>query len=196
MIDKATFEKLMMHYSHLGTRTVETTGAVLIGRVPHITPEAWLNVMYPCLTEQETVELEKSLGTTIPSEYRHFLQNVSNGMNLLVNKLCLYGKRRSYVRSSSDAAWQPFDLGDIQLHERPENASDDVFFIATYSWDSSKLYIDKHDNKVHFCARHDCTPLKSWNSLEEMLLEEMPRLYSLFDDNGVLHSKSQSTLPV
>lgn len=196
MIDKATIEKLMMHYSHLGTRTVEATGAVLIGHAPHIAPEAWLNSMYPCLTEQETVELEKDLGTIIPPEYRHFLQNISNGMELLVSTLCLHGKRSNYIRSSTDASRQPFNLSDIQLYERPQNASEDMFFFASYNWDGSKLYIDKKNNRIYFCERYDSTPLKSWNSLEEMLLDEIPRLYSLFDENGVAYDKSQSTLPI
>lgn len=65
MIDKETFDRLMMRYSHLGTRKVEATGALLIGHAPHVAPEAWLNSTYPCLSESETVELEVLLGTTI-----------------------------------------------------------------------------------------------------------------------------------
>ena len=41
------------------------------------------SLLYPCLSEQETAELETLLDTTIPPEYRYFLQNISNGMNVL-----------------------------------------------------------------------------------------------------------------
>lgn len=71
MIDKVIFDKLMMRYRHLGTRKIETTGAFLIGNASH------------SLSEQETAELETLLDTTIPPEYRYFLQNISNGMNVL-----------------------------------------------------------------------------------------------------------------
>lgn len=195
MIDKTTFDKLMMHYSHRGTRKVEATGALLVGHAPHVAPEAWLNSVYPCLSEQETVELEKLLGTAIPPEYRHFLQNISNGVNILVTELCLYGKRANYIRSLTDAARQPFNICDL-VYEKPCTADENMFFIGGYDWDGSKLYIDKRDNQVYFCRQDDSTPLKSWVSLEKMLLDEIPRLYSLFDDNGVQLNENQSTLPI
>lgn len=195
MIDKATFDKLMMRYSHRGTRKIEVTGALLIGHAPHVAPEAWLNSVYPCLSEQEIIELEKLLGTTIPREYCHFLQHISNGVDVLVTELCLYGKRSNYIRTSTDATRQPFNICDL-VREKPRNADENMFFIGSYSWDGSKLYIDKRDNQVYFCQRDDCTTLKSWPSLEEMLLDEIPRLYSLFDDNGVQLDGNQSTLPI
>lgn len=102
----------MMRYRHLGTRKIETTGAFLIGNASHIASEAWLNSVYPCLSEQETTELETLLDTTIPPEYRYFLQNISNGMNVLVDELCLFGKRNNYIRTSMDATRQPFNLRD------------------------------------------------------------------------------------
>lgn len=84
----------------------------MIGNASHIASEAWLNSVYPCLSEQETTELETLLDTTIPPEYRYFLQNISNGMNVLVDELCLFGKRNNYIRTSMDATRQPFNLRD------------------------------------------------------------------------------------
>lgn len=195
MIDKAIFDKLIMRYSHCGIRKVEATGALLIGHAPHIAPEAWLNSVYPCLTEQETVELEKQLNTTIPPEYRYFLQNISNGIKVLVDTFSLSGKRTNYIRTSTDAIRQPYHICDL-VREKPRNADENMFFIGGYDWDGSLLYIDKRDNKVYFCQRDDCAPLKSWASFEQMLLDEIPRLYSLCDDNGVQLDEDQSTLPI
>ena len=182
MIDKETFDRLMMHYSHLGTRKVDATGALLIGHAPHVAPEAWLNSTYPCLSESETVELEVLLGTTIPIEYRHFLQNISNGTNILVDELCLFGKRKNYIRNSMDTTRQPFNLKDA-IDEKPRNAT-------------SKLYIDNKSNRVYYCQRYDCTPLKSWNSLSEMIISETERLYSLFDINGKQIKEDEPTIPI
>ena len=195
MTNKATFDNLMMRYSHCGTKKVEATGALLIGHAPHIAPEAWLNSVYPCLSEQETAKLERQLGTTIPPEYRHFLQNISNGVNVLVTSFCLYGKRQNRIRTSTDVARQPFDICDL-VHEKPRNADENIFLIGGYDWDGSKLYIDKRDNRVYFCRQDDCTPLKSWVSLEAMLSDEIPRLYSLSDENGAQLDENQSTLPI
>ena len=195
MIDKTIFDKLMMRYCHLGTRKVETTGAFLIGHAPHIASEAWLNSIYPCLSEQETVELEAVLGTTIPSEYRHFLQDVSNGMNVLVDEFCLFGKRKNYIRTSMDATRQPFSLSDA-FAEKPRNATPDMFFIGGYSWDGSKLYIDKRNDRVYYCQRYNSTPLKSWDSLSDMITSEIERLYSLFDMNGGQINENEPTIPV
>lgn len=184
-----------MHYSHLGTKKVETTGAFLIGHAPHIAPEAWLNSIYSCLSEQETSDLELLLGTNIPYEYRYFLQNISNGMNVLVDELCLFGKRTNYTRTSFDATRQPFNLRDA-LEEKPHNSTPEMFLIGGYSWDGSKLYIDKKDNKVYYCQRYDCTPLKSWDSLSNMLQSEVERLYNLFDTNGKQINENEPTTPV
>ena len=96
MIDKVIFDKLMMRYSHLGTMQAEPTGAFLVGYAPHIASEAWLNTTFQTLSEKEIIELEEQLGTNIPSEYRLFLQYISNGMNVLVDELCLFGKRNDY----------------------------------------------------------------------------------------------------
>lgn len=195
MIDKVIFDKLMMRHSHLGTRKVEATGAFLIGHAPHIASEAWLNSVYPCLSERDTLELEALLGTTIPPEYRHFLQNISNGMNVLVDELCLFGKRKNYIRTSMDATRQPFSLSDA-LEEKPHNATTDMFFIGGYSWDGSKLYIDKRDDRVYYCSRYDSTPLKSWDSLSKMLISEIERLYNLFDINGRPIDENEPTIPI
>lgn len=183
MIDKVIFDKLMMRYRHLGTRKIETTGAFLIGNASH------------SLSEQETAELETLLDTTIPPEYRYFLQNISNGMNVLVDELCLFGKRNNYIRTSMDATRQPFNLRDA-LEEKPRNATCDMFFIGGYSWDGSKLYIDKRNNSVHYCKRYDSTSLKSWDSLAEMIISEVKRLYSLFDLDGKQIDENKSTIPV
>lgn len=195
MIDKVVFDKLMMYYSHLGTRKVEATGAFLIGHAPHIASEAWLNSVYPCLSERDTLELEAFLGTTIPPEYRHFLQNISNGMNVFVDEFCLFGKRKNYMRTSMDVTRQPFSLSDA-LEEKPRNATPDMFFFGGYSWDGSKLYIDKRDNHVYYCKVNDSTPLKSWDSLAEMVISEIDRLYSLFDENGHQINENIPTIPI
>ena len=183
-----------MRFSHLGV-THSKNGALLIGKAPHIAEYAWLNVMYPCATETEIYDLEKRLGCAIPKVYKDFLMNVSNGFDIMNCTLALHGCRTSYNRSDLDS-WYPFNLEDIQKYERPKNATQEMFFFASYNYDCSKLYLNTSDNKIYYCDRHDATPLKSWDSLSAMLTSEIERIFGLFDADGRISNRMAPTTPV
>ena len=97
-MNKKELENLLMRFSHMGV-SHSKNGALLIGKAPHIAEYAWLNVMYPCITETEVCDLEKKLGYAIPEIYRDFLMNVSNGFDIMNCTLALHGCRTSYDRS-------------------------------------------------------------------------------------------------
>lgn len=183
-----------MRFSHLGV-SHSKNGALLIGKAPHIAEYAWLNVMYPCITEAEVCDLEKKLGCAIPEVYRNFLMNVSNGFDIMNCTLALHGCRTSYNRSDLDS-WYPFSLEDIQKYERPKNATLEMFFFASYNYDCSKLYLNTSDNKIYYCDRYDATPLKSWDSLSAMLTSEIERIFGLFDADGRISNRMAPTTPV
>lgn len=193
---RETLFDLLGKYKHLGLEYVPETGATLIGRAPHIGSEAWLNVIYNPLSEKDIVEMEKPMGRTIPVQYRDFLLHCSNGLNVLSTTLCLFGCRKMIGRDIV-ASRQPFDLVTLNSYksERPRNATPDLFFFGGYDWDGSQVYLTE-DGKVHFCTPDDCTSLKEWDSLDDFLLSETQRIYSLFDDNGVELDESTPTIPV
>lgn len=193
-MDKKDLEKLLMRFSHLGV-SHSKNGALLIGKAPHIAEYAWLNVMYPCATETEIYDLEKRLGCTIPKVYKDFLMNISNGSDIMNCTLALHGCRTSYNRSDLDS-WYPFSLEDIQKYERPKNATLEMFFFASYNYDCSKLYLNTSDNKIYYCDRYDATPLKSWDSLSDMITSEIERIFSLFDTDGRIFNRMAPTTPV
>ena len=95
-MDKKELENLLMRFSHLGV-THSKNGALMIGKAPHIAEFAWLNVMYPCITEAEVCDLEKKLGCAIPEVYRNFLMNVSNGFDIMNCTLALHGCRTEAI---------------------------------------------------------------------------------------------------
>lgn len=70
-------------YKHLGTEYIPHTWATLIGRASHIGSEAWLNSMYDALSECDVMAMEKSIGRKILTQYRDFLLNCSNGLNIM-----------------------------------------------------------------------------------------------------------------
>lgn len=187
--------ELLMKYSHKGVKEVESTGNILIGHAPYIAPGAWLNCIYSKLTDTQIIEIENSIGRKLPNAYIDFLKNFSNGLNVLITALGLYGKRANYTRIGGDELILPFDLSIPNSYGRIKNAPEEALIIGGYGWDASKLYM-MSDGTVYYCARYDATPLKKWNSLTDMLLEEIPRLYSLYDVNGVKLDPEQSTLPI
>ena len=193
-MDKKDLEKLLMRFSHLGV-SHSKNGALLIGKAPHIAEYAWLNIMYPCITEAEVCDLEKKLGVAIPEVYRDFLMNVSNGLNVMNCTLALHGCRTSYNRADFESRY-PFNIEDVQKYERPKNATQEMFFFASYNYDCSKLYLNTSDNKIYYCDRYDATPLKSWDSLSAMLTSEIERIFSLFDTDGRISNRMAPTTPV
>lgn len=193
-MEKKELENLLMRFSHLGV-THSKNGALLIGKAPHIAEFAWLNIMYPCITEAEVCDLEKKLGCAIPEVYRNFLMNVSNGLNVMNCTLALHGCRTSYNRADFESRY-PFNIEDVQKYERPKNATQEMFFFASYNYDCSKLYLNTSDNKIYYCDRYDATPLKSWDSLSAMLTSEIERIFGLFDADGRIFSRMAPTIPV
>ena len=139
IMDKNELESLLMRFSHLEV-SHSKNGALLIGKAPHIAEYAWLNIMYPCITEAEVCDLDKKLGCAIPEVYRNFLMNVSNGLNVMNCTLALHGCRTSYNRADFESRY-PFNLEDIQKYERPKNATPEMFIFASYNYDCSKLYL-------------------------------------------------------
>ena len=193
-MDKKELENLLMRFSHLGVAHSKN-GALLIGKAPHIAELAWLNVMYPCATEAEICDLEKRLGNAIPDVYRDFLMNVSNGLNIMNCTLALHGCRTSYNRADFESRY-PFNIEDVQKSERPKNATPEMFFFASYNYDCSKLYLNSSDNKIYYCDRYDATPLKSWDSLSDMITSEIERIFGLFDTDGRTYNRMAPTTPV
>ncbi len=184
----------VMKFSDLGLERSEVTGAIKIGRAPHVAPLAVINCLYQPIEDKDVRFIEKETGLKIPSAYKYFLTHISNGLNLFVDTLSLYGLRRFNGRSL-DFAWQPYSIIEYNTSELPKKITNDMFIIGSYDYDGSRLYMT-HDNKVHYCKPNDATSLLTWPSLEEMLESEITRLYKLFDDKGVMYDESASTLPV
>jgi SMI1 / KNR4 family (SUKH-1) len=189
------FKELIYKFQDLGVERSISNGAILIGKAPHIAPEAWLNSLYQPLDITDVKVLETELGTDIPIDYKNFLLNVSNGLNILVGTFYLDGLRRNYKRTV-DESRQPFSIITTNIEERPDNAKDNHFFIGGYKWDGSCIYIDKKTNLVHYCDRDDVTSLFQWESFEEMLISELDRIYLLFDNNGVKIHEDICTTPI
>ncbi|OXA71216.1 1,3-beta-glucan synthase regulator [Flavobacterium aquidurense] len=184
----------LLKFKNLGIENSKD-GAILIGKAPHNGPEGWLNIIYPVLSKDELISLEKELKMLIPDVYSEFLMNFSNGLNILSSTFSLYGLRRQINRLEGGKIRQPYSIITPNLYERPDNSNDNFFFIGGYNWDGSHLYIDKETGFIHCCERWDATSKIQWESLEGMILSELKRLYLLFDNNGVELDEDIETTP-
>ena len=164
------------------------------GHIPRIAPEAYNIYTFAPLTEEQLALVEQSIGREIPCQYRTFLTNVSNGLFIFHRGLFLYGLQGSINRKLGIQG--PFDLSIPNVYERPSNADSNCFFFGSYSYDASLLYIKDDVSTVYYCARRDATPIKEWPSFSDMLIEEIQRLKSLHNADGILKSTRRSTLPI
>ena len=164
------------------------------GHIPLIAPEAYNIYTFAPLTEERLALLERVLNREVPKQYKIFLTLFSNGMHIFHRCLNLYGLQGSINRDLGIQG--PFDLSTPNVYERPSNADSNCFFLGSYSYDGSLLYIKDDVSTVYYCARRDATPIKEWPSFSDMLIEEIQRLKSLHNADGILKSTRRSTLPI
>lgn len=185
-------EKLMK-FKCLGYE--EREGCLLIGKPNYLPKFAWLVTIFAPLSQDDYNNMKNTYRINVPSTYKEFLTEFSNGLDIFSGTFSLEGYRKHYKRDES-AILQPFALNISNVYERPKNAKDNYFFIGSYDWDGSTLYIDCNTNHVHLCQREDSTSLYEWNSFEEMLSSEIDRIFSLFTEDGRQIDENQSTLPI
>jgi len=179
-------------YKTLGEQRLED-GTSLIGRAPHIAPQAWLHSIHSPLTIGELTGVTNAITAEIPEAYRTFLQHY-NGLKIFNTTFCLYGLRRNSVRNLTTVG-QPFNIITTNTLERPRGATMNMFFIGGYDWDGSLIYIDNANGDVHLCNGKTAASTFKWPGFEEMLDAEISRLIALFDDDGKALDEDASTLP-
>lgn len=181
---------LSERWAKLGQQTLDD-GTLQFGRK---TDFWWYNEIYPCLTDEEVTYMEKYMGRPIPREYREFLLNCGNGMCYMVGEIALHGLTDNYKPDLN--VGDPFSL--IELNQFvPRNTPANIFFIGS-SCDGKgyNIYINSDDNKVYLCFRDDVTPLYLWDSIEDMLTIEIPRMNDCFNDLGERIIEDMATMPV
>ena len=180
-------------FASLGEKILKN-GSVLIGRVPHVGQYAYLHEIYSPLKKNELIALEKRLNRKIPSCLLDFYSEC-NGLKYFSDVLSLDGCRISSGRSLEDA-YQPYDLMDSNIHERIEDADEDIFFFGGYDWDGSRVYVRDEIDTIFFCGPDSVAPLKKWSDVKDFIREESARIAKLFDSNGIEKNSATSTLPI
>ena len=192
--DYEEIRNLMFKLSHLGVWKFSEEGGFFIGETPYRRTTIWLNRIFPKISMKEVEIMEDEMHRRIAPSYVDFLTSFSNGLSVFLGTLALYGYRYSFKRDAAHNQ-QPFNLVWLNCTYKPLNSTDDMFFIGEYNWDHSYLYVTP-DQKVHFCHREDATSLLTWDSITDMLISEINRIYTLFDDNGMEIDPEHPSIPV
>jgi hypothetical protein len=174
-----------------GERFLEN-GTILLCKVPHIAPEAWFHIIYQPLENSKIYEIEKALAISLPGDLKEFLLT-TNGINIFSDSLSIYGMRTSYVREG-DEAIQPYDL-ELHHNEVKRCIPYNYLVIGSYDWDGSHIIYDLNTNEIHHCERYSSIVLNSWANLETFLRDEIIRLTTFFDENGIEYDEDESTTP-
>ena len=169
-------------------------GTELIGRVPHIAPQAWLHAIFAPLNHKQIILLETDMQTSIPLVLKEFYL-LNNGLDLFSSSISFYGLRTSYERKG-DAVWQPFDIILPNTYGRSDDSNMDELCFGGYGFDGSDLYINTITLKVYRRMPESSVILNTWNSFEEMVLSETERLFKLFDEKGKNKYSIESTVPI
>lgn len=177
-------------YKYLGHKRVGNN-SYLVGQAPHIGPEAWLHIVYAPLCQEEINSLFSS---NIPKniEYIEFLKHM-NGLTLFNGVLTFYGLRNNYSRVG-DNIYQPFNIITANTIERNLNIDSESLVFGSYRQDGSKLLISKEGHIARF-KRENGLILNQWNNFEDFILTEVPRVFSLFNSDGIKINSKLSTTP-
>ena len=174
--------RLAEKWSVLGERTLGN-GTRLIGHVPHVAPQAYLNqFFYPQLVGGEFDVVEMFVGRPMPRSLRE-LYSAFNGFALFSDDLCVYGLRRSHTRTIEDA-WQPFAIQTPNTVERPLKAPEDVVFFGGYGDDLTLLGMSPKSPRVFATSPNRWKVKAEWPDLETCLVQEADRLAALYDAAG------------
>lgn len=193
MITREKIYNEVKRFSSLGEKTTENN-SLLIGNPDKKRPYFWLISLFSPISSDKLEKLKEKI--YVPYEYELFLMNCCNGLHLFSGTLSLSGYRENMIRIPSEILQQPFNLLTPNIDERPKNSKAEYFYFGFYKYDGSRVYINTNDHCVYLCKRYDSTPIFKWNSFESFLDTEIPRICSLFDDNGEEISPNYSTLPV
>ncbi|NMC55897.1 MAG: SMI1/KNR4 family protein [Eubacteriaceae bacterium] len=198
MIDKTNIKNISKIIDKLKERrlngeVITKNGTLLICKVPHIAPEAWLHSIYEGLSDYELKEVENKLGKKLPDDLYLLLKEV-NGMNIFSDSISIFGKRISYAREGEES-FQPYDLADMNEELDGIIPANWIAF-AGYNWDGSTMYYDiNNDNSVFICERDSKNKLKVWSNIFSWLSEEVIRLSDLYDEKGIEKDEDVPTIP-
>jgi hypothetical protein len=158
-------------------------GTTLIGRVPHVAPEAWFHMIFAPLRQEDLESVKSRLGTfgNFPflSTFEQF-----NGFNLFSSNCFLFGLRTSYKRDGS--VFQPWDIITHHFEARAKGLPEELLLIGgSKAIEGGVAFAQAPDGQVVALEKgNNWIETYRWASAECFILDEVHRLNVLFDTAG------------
>lgn len=182
-------EQLRERYDPLGSVEGEN-GAYRTGHVPHVAPYAYLCSRYAGLDDKGARDAENEAERYIPKPYKELLRHM-NGARIL--GVSLHGGIGGSVDRSGAGIGQPISIRYQNVVERPDYIPDGHLGIGAINgeWSSQgHLYLASTGEVELYNARFDMIGAR-WSSLSDFLEDEIPRRFSIYDDEGREIEKSK-----
>jgi len=165
-----------------GGKVVQKNGTIILGKVPHLGPEAWLHEIYAPLNEQEIKSLELNLKMNLSTSIKDFYR-CCNGLSIFSDELRLYGYQKIFTRSI-EADREPYSIILKNVEERLKDAKKEYLFLGSYKEDGSQIIYNQLNGKVVRSERYASKKiLNEWENIVIFLESEIIRL-SKFYSNG------------
>lgn len=151
--------------------------ATRLGHVAEVAPLAYLHSLPPPLSSDDIAALQSELSVFIPPSFKTFLA-VSNGLNLFVSSLSLFGWRRSFTRDPG-APVQPFCILTPNREERPRQLDPLALIVGSYHDDHSPVVMTASQASIT-CFTPDCSTVReTWPDFDTFLTSEVRRLAAI-----------------
>lgn len=183
---------MFSQFEKLGTKKT-SNGTVLYGKAPHVGSEAYLHAVFPSCPESGLERIEANVGMPLPPALRSFVK-LSNGLDVFVGTLSIFGWRENFKRTVEAVQSQPFSIITPNTIERPQWIEPTHWIFGRYNWDGTAVCLGRG---AAVTARAPGTGeiRRTWKSLDDFLKTEAQRLRGLFDDQGREIDEESSTLP-
>lgn len=161
----------------------QRNGTELICPVPHIAPQAWLHEVYASISVDRLRSLTV-LGRPLSRELREFYA-LANGFYLFSGSFILYGFIEQMSRTPD--LRQPFSLIDHNSPaQHPRQRPPDVLLVGSLVMDGDdELILGALPNGIIVgLDRTLGAERTSWGSLNALLVGEIERVASRFDEEG------------
>ncbi len=198
MTTDLTFSALhsrLLQWHYLGIERF-ASGAVKIGRVPHLGPLAYLHTIFAPLEEDRLTLLQEVLGRALPAAVADFYR-CANGFNAFSSAVAMYGMNHAKTNTPTRvrADLLPWGIFVPNGHERPPGLAPEKIVIGSYPFDGTKVYVGT-DGEIGVCKRErGAAELRRWDSFADWLNTESDRIEKLFDEDGRLLTDREHTLP-
>ena len=182
-------EQLRERYDTLGSVEGEN-GAYQTGHVPHVARYAYLCSRYAGLDDNGVRDAENEAERYIPEPYKELLRHM-NGARIL--GVSLHGGIGGSVDRSGVGIGQPISIWYQNAVERPDYIPDGHLGIGAINgeWSSQgHLYLASTCEVELYNAKFDIIGAR-WSSLSDFLEDEIPRRFSIYDDEGREIEKSK-----